>query len=58
MATHGSNKIFKRVGGLAFPHYSYVADVSRLLMVRGVQLDWSGTKLIVSINPSKKLSRC
>ena len=35
---------FQMSGGLAFPHYSYMAHVSRSLMVRGVQLDWSGTK--------------
>ena len=34
-----------RVGGLAFPHYNYAADVSRSLMIRGVQLDWSGAKI-------------
>ena len=31
MATHGGNKTFKRLGGLAFPQYGYMADVSRLL---------------------------
>ena len=38
-------KLSKEWGDLAFLHYSYVADVSRSLMVRGVQLAWSGTKI-------------
>ena len=56
MATHHGNKTFKRLGGLAFPQYGYMTDVSRLLSLGVCNYLGQLHELIFSINPSNKLN--
>ena len=56
MATHFGNKTFKRPGGLAFPQYGNMADVSRLLLLGACSYLGQPQELIFLINPNNKLN--